>query len=296
MKYLLLSFLFITSAHAVFPTVHVENVSGDYLDEKGTAYAEKAYYVLPKVKISHSDINIKINKKSKHLIINDPNTTVELVFDFSFLNVFKAFDFDNMNIKSNGKLFTLTSGNLGLHIDPKRYVFEELAFETDVRNIPTQDDEDITVIDGLILNAALSVKRLQFKQLDKMFFVSLKNENERFVDEVEKLTQKSMTSTVPMVVRFIRFNVKEGIFSGRAKIDSYINLWLKVSGVISTNKENTMLDINLKRAKLGIFSVRGTLLRLVRNLKMDNVTVNGSHIIVDLNSIVLGGRRGSTKL
>jgi len=291
MKLLFVSMLLINSALASFPIIDVQNVSGDYLDGKGAAYAEKAFYALPKVKIAHKDITIEFNKKEKTLIINDPSTTVELEFDFSFLNVFKAFSFNNLDIKSDAKHFKIDSEELELFIAPKKYHMENFYVETDVRNIPTQDDEDITIIDGLVLNASMTINKIEFGSFDDVIFDDIRIENPGLLDEINLIQAKSKKIAVPMIVRFVNYNIKEGKFSGKAKIDSYINLWLKLNGNVTTNKENTLLDIHLTRAKLGFFSIRGTILNMVKNLKLDGVVVKGNHIIVDLSTVVVGGRR-----
>lgn len=286
---------FVNSVFAAFPIIDVQNISGDYLDGKGTAYAEKAYYVLPKVKIAHKDIAIEFNKKEKNLIINDPSTTVELEFDFSFLNVFKAFTFTQLDIKSDDKLFKIDSNFLDLYIAPKKYHMKNFYVETDVRNIPTQDDEDITIVDGLVLNAGMTIEKIEFDSFDDDVFGDIRIENPEYIEEIIQLEKKSKKIAVPMIVRFVEYSIKEGVFVGKAKIDSYINLWLRLNGKVKTNKENTLLDIHLTRAKLGFFSIKGTLLNMVKRLKLDGVTVKGSHIMVDLSTVVVGGRRQTDK-
>lgn len=283
MKAIILFVIMTSTATAAFPKIDMQNVQGRYLDEKGNAYAEKAHYELPKVKISHENISIDFNKKEKNLIISDPSTSVELEFDFSFLNIFKALSFDNLGIKSDSKVFTVTSESLDLYISPKKYHLEGFSIETDIRNIPIPNDEDITVIEGVIINSHLSIKKVNFSNFDIIVFESLKAENPRLTHHIKKLQTKAKSSIVPMIIRNINCDIKDGKFTGKAKIDSYINLWLRVSGQITTDKENTFLDINLKKAKLGIFSIKYTLLKMLKSLNLDKITVSGSHIIVDLS-------------
>lgn len=285
MKFLVGLLITCQTAMAAFPIVDVQNISGDYLDGKGVAYAQKATYKLPKVKISHEHIDLKFSKVDKRLVISDPSTTVELEFDFSFLNVFKAFSFNNLDINSTDKLFTIYSESLDLYIDPKKYHLEEFKVETDIRNIPTQDDEDITILDGLILNAGLETKKLTFDQFDDVIFDDLRSENPDQVAKINDFEMKSQALEVPMIVRGIKLDVENGIFNGKALIDSYINLWLRIGGNITSNKTNTKIDIRLTKAKLGVFSIRGTLLGMVKRLNLDGVTVNGNIIHVDLKTV-----------
>lgn len=289
-KLLLISLVFSLNAMASFPIIDVKNIGGEYVDEKGNAYAMKAAYELPNVKISHRDIHITFNKKRKNLIISDPSTTVELDFDFSFLNIFKSFSFENLDISSDAKIFNIFSEELDINIDPKKYMIKDFYVETDVRNIPTQDDEDITIVDGLVLNAALKVSKLEFKDDNTSnFFDSLRSENKgkhKEINEIEARGKKGIK--IPMIVRNMSYSVKEGLFTGKAKIDSYINLWLRIGGKMTTNKDNTKLEIHLHKAKLGIFSIRSTLLKQVKKLELEGVTVKGRTIHVDLSSVVTG--------
>ena len=64
---ILLSCLIMQQALAVFPQIDVKNVHGDYLDDNGQAYAQKAFYVLPNVKIKHEN-NETFKPKQLHPI------------------------------------------------------------------------------------------------------------------------------------------------------------------------------------------------------------------------------------
>ena len=150
MRTFLLILFFMNPVFGAFPLIDVKNINGDYLDEKGSASALKAYYVVPKVKIKHSDITISINKKEKNLVINDPNTSVELDFDFSFLNIFKAFSITNLNIKSDKKIFSIDSEQIDLFISKQKYDLTNVYLETDITNLDIGTDEDITIVDGFL--------------------------------------------------------------------------------------------------------------------------------------------------
>lgn len=292
MKLFLMLNLVIANAFAAFPIIDVQDLEGSYLNEKGTAHAMKARYVLPNVEISHEDIDVNFNKEEKKLRISDPQTSVILDFDFSFMNIFKVFDFSGVEVQSTDKLFWLKALDLDIFIDKKEYNLDEVYVETDVRNIPTQDDEDITVVDGLILNAVIRAKRLGFRDFDGKFFDNLREENPSLVAEVNGLESKRLNWNLPVIVRHLNYVVKEGNFTGRALMDSYINLWLRIGGVMKTDKKNTVMTIELNRAKLGIFSVRRTLLRMVRNLKLEGISVDKNIITIKLDTVILGGRTG----
>jgi len=281
-KLSLICFIVSFNAYAIFPTINVKNINGEYLDEKGHAYAEKASYKLPKVKIAHENIEVKFNKNQKNLIISDPSTTVELEFDFSFLNVFKAFSFTDVGIHSNEKLFSIDAPGLDLYINPKKYNITGFHIETDVSQIPTQDDEDITIVDGLMLNGTLSFLTLEFNDFDEIIFNDLKLENPQNISEIQKMRQSGRDLEIPMIVRTGKFTILNGVFNGSAKIDSYINLWLRLSGDVKSNKDNTEIDIQLTKAKLGIFSIKSTILNMVKRLNLDGVTVDGNLIHVNL--------------
>jgi hypothetical protein len=285
-KIILLLLITPTFVFGAFPTIDVRNVNGDYRDEKGIAYAEKASYALPQIKISHSQIEFNFNKFEKSLIISDSSTTVELEFDFSFLNIFKAFSFTAVNIDSTDKIFNIQSEQLDLYIEPKKYHMSNISFFTDVEAIPTQDGQDISVIDGLILNAGLKIEKIEFEHFDEVVFDDLRVENPISHLEVKKIqNEKNYKLKLPMIIRKTNFTVKEGVFNGRAKVDSYINLWLRLGGKISTNKENTVIEVFLIKAKLGIFSIRKTVLKMVKRLNLEGVTVDGNKIRVDLATV-----------
>ncbi len=279
-----LSFYIASTCYALFPIIDVKNINGDYLDETGKAHAEKAYYELPSVKIRHSDIKIKVNKKEKNLVISDPNTSVELDFDFSFLNVFKAFSFDNMQIKSDKKIFSVTTSDLDLYISPTKYELTEAYVETDVTNLDIGNGDDIDIADGLLLNGLLKVKSIHFSDFDDVVFEDLLNENPDRINPIEALLKKRGQSLVPMVIRFVNFQIKKGSFSGVSKIDSYINLWLRMGGTVKADRKKEIYEIHLQKAKLGIFSIRGTIMKMINRLNLDGVTIKGHKIYIDLSN------------
>ena len=86
MKLIILSIICINIAFAGFPIVKVIEMSGEYNNKKGIAYAEIADYDLDDVRISHKDIEVRFNKIEKNLVLRDDNTTVQLKFDFDFPN------------------------------------------------------------------------------------------------------------------------------------------------------------------------------------------------------------------
>ncbi|MEE2671139.1 MAG: hypothetical protein VYA54_05485 [Bdellovibrionota bacterium] len=277
------------AAFGSFPEINVEELNGTYLDAKGRAHAMKAQYVLPKVEIKHENIDVVFDKVERKLRISDPSTSVTLDFDFSFLNIFKSFEFTGVEIKSIDKLFWVQSDVLNLFINDTSYNLDDFYVETDVRNIPTQDDEDISIVDGLILNAVFNTKTLRFSNVDKeKFLEDLRLENN---DRIEEISNLSSDKNIPVVVRNISYVVKDGVFHGKALMDSWINLWLRLNGKMSTNKENSELTIRIDRAKLGFFSIRGTLLKRVRALNLEGVQVIGNEIKVKLDTVILGNRR-----
>lgn len=287
--------LFPVLSVAKFPEIDVQDLNGTYLDEKGSAHAMQARYVLPKVEIKHQDIDVIFDKMEKKLRISDPSTSVVLDFDFSFLNVFKSFEFSGVEIKSTDKIFSLQSDMLNLFINETSYDLEDFYVETDVRNIPTQDDEDITVIDGLILNALFRMKSLRFTDASRSeFFNDLRAENPEHIVEINELeNKKNVDKLIPLVVRNVSYVVQEGVFNGKALMDSWINLWLRINGEMATNKENSEITIRLDRAKLGIFSIRGTLLKRVRGLNLEGVTVNKNTITINLETVILNQRQNT---
>jgi hypothetical protein len=282
MKLLLFVMFFVSSAFGAFPIIDVKNINGDYLDEKGSASAQKAFYVVPKVKIKHSDITININKKEKNLIISDPNTSVELDFDFSFLNIFKAFSITNLNVKSDKKIFSIDSEQIDLFISKQKYDLNSVYLETDVSNLDIGAGDDITIVDGFLLNALLKIKAIKFSEFDDVIFENVVLENPDQVNRVSALLEQKKKFLVPMIIRYVNWQIKKGKFSGVAKIDSYINLWLRMNGTVKSNRDNTVINIHVSRAKLGFFSVRGTVMKAVRRLNLEGVTIVGNNIQVDL--------------
>jgi hypothetical protein len=278
-----------------FPEVNVDGLSGEYISGHGSAHAFKANYVLPNLRISHEDIHFEVSKGQKKLKISDPSTTVEVNFDSNLLNIFKAFNFSEVKIKSDKKLFWIQSNNFNFFINDTDYELNEFYLETDVRNIPLQDDEDVTVVDGLVLNAILKIANLRFRGIDHQAFKEdLRREAGYTGEELEKII--GIDKGIPFRIKNLNFVVKDGCFSGRAMFDSWINLWFRVSGTVKTDKENTVLSFHLSRAKLGIFPIKKTLLRRIRALNLDGMQIKGDQIDISLKQFFTNQKRLDTKI
>ena len=281
-----LMFLFPLLSFSEFPSININNLTGDYLDQKGTAHADKARYKIHKVKIAHENIYIDFNKKVKNLVIKDDTTSVELDFDFSFLNIFKAFSFNQVQIHSNKNIFSLGGTSLDLYISPKKYHLSHYSVETNVKGFSRTDNREITLVDGLILNAGLGIKKIEFAKFDDVVFEDIRIENPDRISEVNQLEKSGQSLEIPMIIRNVDYKIFRGSFMGKAKIDSYINLWFKIWGDISTDKDNNFITIKIKKAKLGFFRITRTVLNMVSNMKLDGVKVSGNTITVDLRNVV----------
>lgn len=291
MKFLLLSFLISSFAMAGFPIVKVVQISGEYKDKKGTAYAENASYDLEDVKISHRDIEVKFNKILKNLVLHDDNTTVELKFDFDFLNVFNSVSFNGVDIFSGGNQLDMNLDDLNIFIEEDAYHLNRIVLSSDITQYNT-DGRDISILNGILLNGELKVNYIDFgkvptktlkSDLDALSLSELKN------DELNKAIN------IPVIARYLSLKIDKGEFTGAVLLDSWLNAWLRLNGSIENLEEKNQMIITLNRAKLGIFSIKSLLLRKVRELEVDTIKVDGDRIIVNLEG-VFSNRGGRSSL
>jgi len=287
MKVLIFSILLLNFAFAGFPIVKVINISGEYKDKKGTAYAEIASYDLEDVKISHKDIDVKFNKVQKNLILRDDNTTVELKFDFDFLNVFSALSFEGVDIFSGGNKLDMNLSDLNIFVEQDTFHLNRVVLTSDVTQYNT-DGRDISILNGLLLNGEVKVNYLDFGKTKKeKLFQEL-----RLAKLEELILEKENKIDIPVIARYLKLKLEKGDFSGAVLLDSWINAWVRLNGTVKNIEKENKLIINLQRAKLGWFSIKGFLLKKVRELDVDTITVEGNNIIVNMENVFSrGGNR-----
>ena len=273
----ILSFLYLSSAHGFFPVIHGENLSGDYKHRVGSAFADTLSYKIDRVNLSHQNIQIDVNKGEKHLIINDNNTTVELNFNFSFLNVFEELSFQNLCIESQARSFNVNGKKVNLYFSPEQLVLENVKFNSLVKTKDLADDFDFLA--GFISHSELSIDRIDLGNIMKKTGEILLSE----FPESEDIKSFASQKTIPVLVKKIQLNINEGVFNGSAKVDSYINLWPKISGIVETISNGKTLHIHLEKAKIGIFSVRGLLLRMLSKLGIEQLKIEGNHIYINVS-------------
>ena len=287
----LLSILILTiscKAFAAFPILDFQNINGDFHDNRGNAYAEKAKYDLQNVKISHKQIEVKFNKIQKNLVLKDATTTVELGFDFSFLNIFKAFTFSGVDVTSTTKRFELFLESLNLYIDKSVYSVEEIDLLADVTNL-VNSDADIDIIDGFMLNGDLNIGLMKFGDINNdLWLNSLLDENPQDSEFIQK--NLNLIKKIPLIVRNLRMVVRKETFSGSCKLDSWVNFNLYLGGTMKHITKENKLVINLLKARLGYISMRKVILKALGLLKLQGVSINGSEIIIDF------GKSGRNRL
>jgi len=281
---LILTTLVTTNAMAAFPLAKFENLYGEFVNENGKAYAESAKYDLNQVKITHKEIEVKFNKKAKHLVIKDNNTTVELKLDFSFLNVFRFLSFEGVNMQSSLKNFELNLDKLNLFIQPNDYVLDEMRVSTDLTQVNGPVSDDTTVLDGIVLNGEITIKSLAFGKIDETVFIkSMIEENPTLSADI---VNTFIPKAIPITARNLALNLKKGMFSGQVLLDSWINANLYIGGEIKNLAKENKLQINLQRAKLGYFSIKRLVLKNIKKLGLDSVGVNGQVITVNLGKVL----------
>jgi hypothetical protein len=273
----------------MYPIIKVENISGQFENNKGSAFAESAKYDLKEAIITHKRIDVDFYKPSKNLVLSDDNTSVQLNFDFSFMNVFKAFHFEGLNIESDLKHFNVFAPSFVLDIEPNKYTINEIEVDTDIRNEPNVD-QDIDILQGFLLKGELNVKSILFGKLNqKEMIQDFMNENPTVAKDIEEDFSKRIN--IPLAARNLRLVVKSSTFSGSVLLDSWINATLYLGGKTDYNKKSNQLTLTLLKAKLGYFSIRKFLLKRLAKMNIESVKVNGSNIVIDLGKTVFGSGR-----
>lgn len=291
MKLLIIGLLLSTSVWAKFPLINFQGLSGDYANKKGIAYADSGkYFIPPSVRISHNEIEVRFNKVQKNLVIRDGSTAVELGFDFSFLNVFRAINFSGVDITSDQKKYRMFMDTLNIYVDPNEYRIRDLDIITDVSQISDIDD-DIDILDGFMINGDINIKDLSFGKISQQELMDrMIAENPEKEQEIRKLFSFVKFSKIPLVARNLKMTVRKEKFNGSVKLDSWINLNLYLGGTVKHLPKEKKLVIDMQRAKLGYFSIRRWILRSIRNINAENITISGTKIIIDLEKTVLTSR------
>lgn len=263
----LISIFISFNTYAVFPKISANGVSGDYKNGEGRAFAEHVEYELPEVKLTHKNIDVSFNKPEKNLIIFDRNTTVSIKFDFSFMNVFKVFDFKNVEIASEEKKFKFNVAQMHMMLGPQEFTLNNVVLKADLTNY--KFDSEISFLEGFILNGLASV--------DDIFLGNYLN------NELSSLLSKEK-SFIPVSGRLATVSIDKEVFNGQVLLDSWVNLWLRFDGTISLNKERTKLEIVLNKAKLGYLSIRKIVLNKLAQIQNEKIKVEGNKVIIEFDS------------
>lgn len=266
-----------TIAQASLPELFFENVNGVYTDGKGSAHVMDAKYKIDNVLLMHKDIEVSFNKKEKNLVLLGPSTVVHFGFDFSFLNIFRVFDFKDVDVKLKEKDFTTKAGSLFTQIGKFDYNVEKLSLKAEIQDMDDPNNLD-QILDSFIIKGSASVDKVTYTPASISDF-----KKELHLDKVNLDSLKFANKMISAKLRWLKLDVTEGQIKGSVLVDSWINAWLRFNGKIVNMKKAKVLRIELTRAKLGYFGVKRFVLKALRKLESDNISVNGNVINISIN-------------
>lgn len=261
-------FLFILSsinAYAVFPKINAKGVSGDYVEGEGQAYAEYVEYELPEVKLIHKDIDVSFNKPEKFLVISDKNSSVSIKFDFSFMNVFNICNFKDLKLSSDKNFFQLNLERLYIMLAPNDFTLTKVDISA---NVEESEEKEMSFLEGFLFKGKAEIEALHLG--DYSF--------ETLLEEIAlKLPEKGIKA-LPVTGRFISLEATQGKIYGQVLLDSWVNLWLRFNGDIFISEDKKELVVDLHSARLGLFSIRATVLKKLAKIQNEKIKVEGNRI------------------
>jgi hypothetical protein len=188
--------------------------------------------------------------------------------------------------------------SIDLNIDPKTYRADDLVVSSDLTSVNTDDlpsGGDIDVLDGVILNGLVKLKKLDFNKIEGANLLdNLIAENPEREQEIRE-SLKGLKK-IPLSLRNFKLGIDKGIISGRILLDSWINANLYVGGTLEHMKKDNLLLIKLTRAKLGYFSVKRLILKEVKKLNIEAITVERNLIKVDLGKVLTSSIPRNSKI
>jgi hypothetical protein len=269
--------------HAHYPIIQIEDLNGVFVDGKGKASAESAYYDLKQAVISHKKIEVDISKPEKNLILKDPNTTVRLAFDFSFMDIFHSFNLEGLYLNSEDKIFDLDVLKSTFFIRDQEFHFYNPEIYSELPKTPVNEVNDgkknILILEGITQNCNFKFKELRFSTISEITTKDLEEENPELKAQVSEIFKK----LIPIKgAKDFNLDIKDKKFKSFVKLDSYIDMNFYMSGLTYLNDKKDQFIIQIDSAKLGYFSIKKFIFNKVRELQLDKVEIEGNSIIVSL--------------
>lgn len=271
--------IFISSSYSIaaLPELLFENVNGEYFLQKGHAHVMNAKYKIDNVELTHEDIGVTFNMKKKNLMLQGPNTEVLFGFDFSFLKIFKELNFSGVDVKLKDKEFLTSANKLHTKVGKYTYRLRNLKIDAQIQNMMDDNNMD-QILDSFITKGAISVDRIAYRPVTLKQFTS-----DLLFDKVD-VKQFSFASKIfKATLKWAKVKVVKGRISGSVLVDSWINAWLKFNGRIINIKKSNILKIELTKAKFGYFGVKRFVLKALKKLESDKISVNGNIIRILIN-------------
>lgn len=276
----LLALLFLVSlsqAHSetqnkFYPSVNLLNGQISFDGKSGVGSIEQANYKVSKsVELSHQKLNFDLKLNNGKVSINDienkviltPGFNLDFLLGADLLINTASFDSDKADLKSE-------SGEVLLK--DQRIQYKNLRFGSEFKLIKRTQNE-LPIKKGDIYFSKLNLK---ISKVVKEIFLDLMSQDKMF----SVLAVYLNSDYYDLFSGAIHLN--DGHFWGQAWLDKMINIKIKFDAHITLENQDQILVIDVNKIKASILSIKGKVLKAIKNANIKNVVVDGDKIKIFL--------------
>lgn len=255
-----------------YPSIGVLNAHLEYNGTDGKGHVEKAKYKVTKmVEIQHDRLDFVVTTPEKKIIFNDVenSVTIDTGFDLNFLN--------GANLTIESAFFDAKEANF------RSEEGEILLKKQRIRYKKLRGDADFKLIKRSVNELPISNANIYFSNLNLRMSKAVKKVIEELVAEEKSL---SFLKKYLDAEYYYLFNggihLKNGHFWGSAWLDKLINIKIKFDTQVSLQDNDKLLVIDVKKIKASLVSVKGKVLKAIKDAAIKNVKVEGDKILISL--------------
>ena len=279
---LILISLIISSVHAEVEQVSVKNFSFHYDGKNGQGSFSEIGLNTDSIEFNAEEYHIDLTKFETYITLSKPDTKIKLqTIEGDMLSSLGQIEIDglNLNLIKNQKLF-MSLDRVHIEIGDGSHSFSHVRLRC--LSGQSRNGDVLSFLLPCMKNGLFTIPEILLSKESKSSMIEA-FDIATFVSKYSNQSDKfNVTGLAPKKLKEIKLSVNNNEFNLRAKVKLLFNLKVKGHGKIYYHAQNSEIEVQLKKLKVGFLGITHKVLKAVAKANLQNVRVSGHSIFITL--------------
>lgn len=270
MKKIIILLIIIINISNIFAKdfIKVQNIDLEFNGEQGELIADQINYSNELTSIKLTYLNYDLFNHSKIIKITNDNQSISIKKNkFKLLDSISFFEMNSSNLTiSNSNQLDFSANEINFELSKGNQQLEQVKI-----TCLNTSRQNLNLIHTCLQRSTVSISEINTDQ-EKSFFFQ------------EVLTNEITSKLSNIKIKDLAFLLSNGSIYGQFNIDTIIDIPIKIWGEVfyEETRNNYIVKIKLDKVKIGFINSTKLVLKSLKKLKIKNLTVEGSYLIIQL--------------